>query len=81
MSPLERRLGWAGLALGTLAGLALLDHYVLRPPRRRPPLRVLCRYAQRSGLPRPAREMRGAARDFAVPRDFRIPEALRPWGA
>ena len=33
----------------------------------------------RSGFPRPAAAMRGAASDFAVPADFRVPDALRPW--
>ena len=28
---------------------------------------------------RPPQQMRGAARDFEVPRDFRTPEALRPY--
>lgn len=36
-------------------------------------------YSQRSGFPRPAEAMRGAARDFEVPADMRIPEALRPY--
>jgi hypothetical protein len=35
-------------------------------------------YAGRSGFPRPAHAMRGAARDFDVPRDLRTPELLRP---
>jgi hypothetical protein len=36
-------------------------------------------YSGRRGMPRPPEEMRGAARDFEVPRDMRIPDALRPW--
>jgi hypothetical protein len=36
-------------------------------------------YRDRSGFPRPPRAMRGAASDFPVPADFRIPEPLRPW--
>jgi hypothetical protein len=40
--------------------------------------RIDCR--GRSGFNRPAEAMRGAAlADFKTPRDFRIPEALRPW--
>ena len=35
-------------------------------------------YSDRRGLPRPPEEMRGVARDVAVPRDMRAPEALRP---
>ncbi|TXN43018.1 cyclase dehydrase [Methylobacterium sp. WL7] len=36
-------------------------------------------YGDRSGFPRGARSMRGAASDFEPPADFRIPEPLRPW--
>jgi len=36
-------------------------------------------YRARSGFPRPAAAMRGAASGFAVPADFRIPGPLRPW--
>jgi hypothetical protein len=36
-------------------------------------------YRDRRGMPRPPQAMRGAARDFEIPRDFRTPEALRPW--
>ncbi len=36
-------------------------------------------YSDRSGLPRPPQQMRGAARDFEAPRDMRIPDALRPY--
>ena len=34
-----------------------------------------------SGLPLGVARSRGAARDFPVPADFRIPDALRPWPA
>lgn len=36
-------------------------------------------YGDRSGFPRPAGAMRGAASDFEVPDDFRMPDPLRPW--
>ncbi|MBY0294784.1 MAG: DUF4267 domain-containing protein [Methylobacterium sp.] len=36
-------------------------------------------FADRSGFPRPPSAMRGAARDFAVPKDFRTPELMRPF--
>jgi hypothetical protein len=36
-------------------------------------------YSDRSGLPRSPQQMRGAARDFEIPRDMRVPEALRPY--
>ena len=38
-------------------------------------------YDDRSGFPRSPRAMRGAASDFDVPADFRIPEPLRPWNS
>ena len=36
-------------------------------------------YRDRSGMPRPPDQMRGAASDFEVPRDMRPPEALRAY--
>jgi hypothetical protein len=36
-------------------------------------------YGDRTGFPRSAKAMRGAARDFEAPRDMRTPEALRPF--
>lgn len=36
-------------------------------------------YRDRSGFPRGPEKARGAARDFATPRDMRVPEPLRPW--
>ena len=36
-------------------------------------------YRRRSGFRRPAKEMRGAARDFTPPSDIVSPEAMRPW--
>jgi hypothetical protein len=35
-------------------------------------------YSGRSGFPRPPNAMRGAASDFEVPRDMRVPDLLRP---
>lgn len=37
-------------------------------------------YSERSGFPRPASAMRGAASDFQVPKDMRVPDLLRPDG-
>ena len=34
-------------------------------------------YSDRSGFPESARAMRGAAKDFVVPKDMRVPDALR----
>jgi hypothetical protein len=39
----------------------------------------LAAYRRRSGMPRSATEMRGAASDFQTPDDYRAPAALRPW--
>jgi hypothetical protein len=36
-------------------------------------------YGDRSGFPRPPLAMRGAMAHFTVPRDMRIPEAMRPY--
>jgi hypothetical protein len=36
-------------------------------------------YSRRSGFPQGLRATRGAAQNFNVPADFRIPELLRPW--
>ena len=42
---------------------------------------ALADYSRRSGFPQGARAARGAAKDFEVPRDMRVPELLRPWPA
>ncbi len=69
------------LALASVASVTALDIYCAQTlsresPTPLPPMRD---YSDRSGLPRPPKAMRGAARDFEAPRDFRTPEALRPW--
>jgi hypothetical protein len=76
--------GGAAIATAAVLGVTMLDvicGWALgeqRQEARRAPARD---YGHRSGLPRPPEAMRGAARDFEVPRDFRIPEPLRPWKA
>jgi len=70
-----------GIALAAVAGATALDVYCAQAlsrssPEPLPPLRD---YSHRSGFTRPPAAMRGAARDFEVPRDFRTPEALRPY--
>jgi hypothetical protein len=69
-----------GLAMGAVAGVAALDLYCAQAlsaaeEARRPTVD----YSNRSGLPRTPDQMRGAARDFEVPADMRVPAALRPW--
>ena len=69
------------LAMAAVAGVTVLDvmcAQTLAAERRRAE-RPVPDYSGRSGLPRPPEQMRGAARDFEVPEDFRIPEPLRPW--
>jgi hypothetical protein len=73
----------AGIALAAVAGVTALDLYCAgtlssESPRPLPPMRD---YRSRSGYPKPPEAMRGAARDFEIPRDFRTPEALRPWAS
>ena len=75
----------AGLALASVLGVAALDvacALALGAQEGSAPRRRLARdYGHRTGFPRAAGVMRGAAQDFEVPRDFRIPEPLRPWKA
>jgi hypothetical protein len=70
-----------GLALAAVAGATALDLYCAQAlsgesPVPLPPARD---YSRRSGFARPPQQMRGAASDFQVPRDFRAPEAMRPY--
>ena len=70
-----------GLALAAVAGATALDVYCAQAlsgtsPEPLPPMRD---YSHRSGFTTSPERMRGAARDFEVPRDFRTPEALRPY--
>jgi hypothetical protein len=72
------------LAMAAVAGATALDIYCANAltgetSRRYAQSRRRWNYSDRSGLPRPPQAMRGAARDFEVPRDMRIPDALRPW--
>ena len=62
-------------ALDVVCG-ASLARQASESPRRRPPA---IDYHRRTGFPKPPEQMRGAARDFEVPRDMRTPEALRPF--
>jgi hypothetical protein len=68
------------IALGAVAGVTALDVMTAqavsnKERRARQPVRD---YSRRSGFSRPIEEMRGIARDAAVPRDMRAPEAMRP---
>jgi len=69
-----------GFALGAVAAVGALDAYCAtalsagsEPPQPRRD------YSARSGFPREPDAMRGAASDFTVPADMRIPDAMRPY--
>jgi hypothetical protein len=74
-----------GLAVAAVAGVLALDLICAQglradaEARRRRPRRRLRDYGARRGMPRPPAAMRGAARDFPVPRDMRIPALMRPY--
>lgn len=75
------RAGTLALATAAVAGVTLADIVCvqgLTADKRLPPPGTY-EYHHRSGFPRGLAAARSAARDFAVPRDFRIPDALRPW--
>ena len=74
--------GNLAVAFAAVAGVTALDVYCAQRLSREDtiPLPPPRSYSDRSGFPRPPSAMRGAARDFEVPRDFRIPEPLRPYG-
>jgi hypothetical protein len=62
-------------ALDVVCGASLARHARPKPRRRL----TAIDYSRRSGFRKPAEQMRGAARDFEVPRDMRTPKALRPF--
>ncbi|MEA2997009.1 MAG: hypothetical protein QOG74_2558 [Alphaproteobacteria bacterium] len=71
----------AELAAAAVVGVTALDILAARalsqPQAERP--QVTYDYSSRSGFPQSPERMRGAARDFVVPEDFRTPELLRPF--
>jgi len=73
------------LAVAAVAGVTALDVVCARAlsaaaeEERRLRPRLIRDYGARRGMPRPPADMRGAAADFPVPRDMRIPEPLRPY--
>jgi hypothetical protein len=74
------RKGNVAIALAAVAGVTVLDVVCAQTltaiGRRREPVRD---YSDRRGMPKPPDQMRGAARDFKIPRDMRTPDALRPF--
>jgi len=79
----NRRRGNVVLALGAVASVTVLDVLCARllGTEQSPSHGTAYDYSTRRGMPRSPNEMRGAARDFEVPRDMRIPEAMRPYTA
>jgi hypothetical protein len=77
----DDRQGTVGLALAAVLGVTALDVWCLRKlaeERHEETRHVLDAYRPRSGYPKPAHEMRGAASDFETPRDMRN-EDMRNW--
>jgi hypothetical protein len=69
------------LATAAVAGVTALDVVCASglTADKRPDPPGTWAYADRTGFPKSPRAMRGAASDFDVPADFRIPDLLRPW--
>jgi hypothetical protein len=74
------------VAVAAVAGVTMLDAVCAQRLSVRRRTRAATRrrlrakdYSNRRGMPRPPAAMRGAARDLEVPKDMRIPDALRPY--
>ena len=77
----NRRKNNLAIALAAVAGVTVLDLLCAQrlSAAERRPRRPRFDYRNRSGLPHSPEVMRGAARDFEIPRDMRIPALLRPY--
>ena len=73
------RKGNVQLALAAVAGVTALDVICGRKLSGDGIAVVTREYFDRSGLPRPPEEMRGAASDFQAPADMLTPAAMRPY--
>ena len=76
----NRKAGNVAIALGAVAGATALDVVTAQAltapaPQARRSVRD---YSDRSGFPQGLQAARGAARDFAIPKDLRSPEVMRP---
>src|SRR4051812_35589050 len=81
-SDIPRR-GNVAVAIAGLVGITALDAYCaqrLSAERGQASQREY-HYGNRSGFPQGVAAARGGAQDFEAPRDFRTPEALRPYAA
>jgi hypothetical protein len=77
-SPQSGNVGLAVAAVASVTALDVLCAQALSRDEMAPALPVRD-YSTRRGMPRPPDAMRGAARDFVIPRDMRVPEAMRPY--
>jgi hypothetical protein len=70
-------------AMAAVLGATAADIYCAQALSRdsATPLPPVHDYRDRTGFPQTPAAMRGAARDFDAPRDFKTPEALRPWNS
>jgi hypothetical protein len=77
----RRERGNAAGATAAVLGVTAVDAYCAWSLHRADRKATLPRYGYsgRSGLPRAPESMRGAASDFVVPADMRVPAALRPY--
>lgn len=73
--------GNVGLAVAAVAGVTALDILCAQALGRdeMAPALPVRNYSARRGMPRPPDAMRGAARDFVIPPDMRVPQAMRPY--
>jgi hypothetical protein len=73
--------GNVGIAMAAVAGVTALDVYCAQTLSRESPhpLPPMQDYSDRTGYPGGIEQSHGAAKDFEVPRDFRTPEAMRPY--
>jgi hypothetical protein len=73
--------GNVGIAMAAVAGVTALDLYCAQTLSRESPtpLPPMQDYSDRTGYPGGIEQSHGAAKDFDVPRDFRTPEAMRPY--
>ncbi|MBD2748581.1 cyclase dehydrase [Microvirga sp. BT688] len=73
--------GNVGIAMAAVAGVTALDVYCAQTLSRESPtpLPPMQDYSDRTGYPGGIQQSHGAAKDFEVPRDFRTPEAMRPY--
>ncbi len=78
----NRHAGNVGVAIAAVAGVTALDILCAQTlsSETTEPMRPARDYSDRSGLPRGPEAMRGAALEtFETPRDYRAPEAMRPY--